>query len=143
MHWGKRNPRFFRWSDSDILIQQLVFWCLALFTKCGIRGSSSLELNHLIPPAFSRLEAGCACERDPLDGLKCPIDDHPLDARREPSTLERWICEILCCDPKGRRALDATRNTPKINHDFSNVSVHPNLDFSRLGEKFRIFRGDS
>ena len=30
--------------------------------------------------------------------------DHPLDARQEPSALERWILEVLYCDPKGSRA---------------------------------------
>jgi len=27
-----------------------------------------------------------------------------LDARREPSSLEGWILEVLCCEPKGSRA---------------------------------------
>ena len=33
-----------------------------------------------------------------------PLEDHPLDPRREPSALEGWIREILCCDPKGSMA---------------------------------------
>jgi len=32
-----------------------------------------------------------------------PLEDHPFDARREPSALEGWILEVLCRDPKGRR----------------------------------------
>jgi len=38
-------------------------------------------------------------------GITCPIDDHPLDARREPSALEGWTLEVLYCDPKGGRAV--------------------------------------
>jgi len=33
-----------------------------------------------------------------------PLEDHPLDALREPSALEGWILEVLDCDPKGSRA---------------------------------------
>ena len=30
----------------------------------------------------------------------CPIDDHPVNARREPFALAGWIHEVLRCDPK-------------------------------------------
>jgi len=35
-----------------------------------------------------------------------PLENHPLDARREPSAP---YLEILCCDPKGHRALLGSR----------------------------------
>jgi len=50
----------------------------------------------------------CVRARSSLDKLKCPIKDHPLDARREASALEGWILDILWCDPndpKGSSAL--------------------------------------
>ena len=34
-----------------------------------------------------------------------PLEDHPLDPRCEPSALEGWVLEIICCDPKGNRAV--------------------------------------
>ena len=37
-------------------------------------------------------------------GPKGSIEDHPLDARREPSALEGWILEVLYRDPKESRA---------------------------------------
>jgi hypothetical protein len=33
------------------------------------------------------------------------LEDHPLDTHCEPSAPYCWILEILCCTPKGRRAL--------------------------------------
>ena len=33
-----------------------------------------------------------------------PIEDHPLDIRREPSTLKGWTLEVLHCDSKRSRA---------------------------------------
>ena len=35
---------------------------------------------------------------------QAPIQDHLLDAWREPAALEGWILQVLCCDPKGGRA---------------------------------------
>ena len=32
------------------------------------------------------------------------IEDHPKAARREPSELQGWICEVLYCVSKGIRA---------------------------------------
>ena len=29
-----------------------------------------------------------------------PFEEHPLNARREPSALEGWILEVLYCDPQ-------------------------------------------
>ena len=41
----------------------------------------------------------------PIGGTSdAPLENHPVDARLEPSALEGGISEILCYDPKGRRA---------------------------------------
>jgi len=52
------------------------------------------------------LGSWCACETVPLwSNTHAPLEDHPLDPRREPFALEGWILEIFCCDPKGSRAV--------------------------------------
>ena len=33
-----------------------------------------------------------------------PLEDHRLDARREPYALKGWTLQVLYCDPKGRKA---------------------------------------
>ena len=39
------------------------------------------------------------------DTSYAPLEDHPLAIHCETSALYCWILEILCCNPKGRRAL--------------------------------------
>ena len=51
------------------------------------------------------LKGVCANAFPDGDTSYTPLEDHPLDARREPSALYCWILEFLYCDPKGRRAL--------------------------------------
>ena len=62
--------------------------------------------------AFSRLQAWCVCERDPLDELRYPIEDHPLNACRQPSALWGWSSRcfaairkdaVLCCGSRLRK----------------------------------------
>ena len=45
--------------------------------------------------------ASCTCFGDTS---YAPFENHPSDARREPSALEGRLLEILYCDPKASRA---------------------------------------